>query len=208
MSTPIMRDRDIRTNLRHQLRIRHSLDDTLLIDELGLCQGNARIDIAVVNGNLSGYEIKSEADTLQRLPNQVLVYSRILDYVTVVAGGLHVEKIAKTVPEWWGITEVVTENEQLGFTVVRSTEPNPNVDPVALAQLLWRDETLAILDGLGIRKGVTGKPRRFLWQRLVEVQSLDDLKQSVRQTLKIREGWRADPPQVLNGDLSQCDARS
>lgn len=191
-----MRDRDIRTTLRDDLQSRHDLRDTLLIDELGLCQGNARIDVAVVNGTLTGYEIKSEADTLYRLPHQALVYSRILDYVTIVASRLHVEKIETLIPEWWGITEVVRQNDQLELSVIRPAERNPNVDPHALAQLLWRDEALAILNALGITKGLAGKPRCFLWQKLVEAQSLDALKQSVRQTLKIREGWRVDPPQA------------
>ena len=33
----------------------------LLIHELGVCAGLARVDIALVNGSLHGFEIKSEA---------------------------------------------------------------------------------------------------------------------------------------------------
>jgi hypothetical protein len=208
MSTLIMRDRDIRTNLRNQLKSHHDLGDTLLIDELGLCQGNARVDIAVVNGTLSGYEIKSEADTLYRLPHQAAVYSQILDYITIVASRLHIEKIATLIPEWWGITEVVPENEQLKFDVVRPAHSNPSVDPFSLAQLLWRDEVVTILMDLGFTKGLSGKPRHLLWKKLVQEQTLDDLKMRVRETLKLREGWRVDPPQTLNGDLFQFDAKS
>jgi len=207
MSTPTMRDRDIRSHLMTELRSNHDLGDTLLIDELGLCQGNARIDIAVVNGTLSGYEIKSEADTLYRLPHQVSVYSKILDYVTIVVSRPHLKKIADAVPEWWGITEAVSEKGQLAFHEVRLALSNPSIDPFSLVQLLWRDEVLAILTDLGFTKGLSGK-RELLWKKLVEAQTLEELKCRVRQTLKLREGWRVDPLQTSNGDSFQFDAKS
>src|SRR5688572_30584359 len=115
MSTPTMRDRDIRTSLHQQLERahRHYADETLFIDELGLCQGNARIDLAVVNGSLSGYEIKSECDTLQRLPHQIEVYSRALDYITIVASETHIDKIIVLIPEWWGVITTVFEDGEI-----------------------------------------------------------------------------------------------
>src|SRR5882724_5773501 len=112
MSTSTMRDRDIRLGLHRELERAHRryASETLFIDELGLCQGNARIDLAVVNGSLSGYEIKSERDTLQRLPHQVEVYSRALDYVTIVASNSHIAKTIDLIPEWWGV--LATQSHQ------------------------------------------------------------------------------------------------
>ena len=49
--------------------------DTILIEELGLCQGLARIDLATVSGVLHGYEIKSNRDRLSRLASQAETYS-------------------------------------------------------------------------------------------------------------------------------------
>ena len=66
-----MRDIDVRTVLAAEVARRYKGDaDTLIIHELGVCSGDARIDLAVVNGKLHGYEIKSDADTLKRLPAQ------------------------------------------------------------------------------------------------------------------------------------------
>lgn len=48
--------------------------DTTLIEELGLCQGLARIDLATVGGVLHGYEIKSNRDRLSRLASQAETY--------------------------------------------------------------------------------------------------------------------------------------
>jgi hypothetical protein len=87
-----MHDQDVRRSLRAEMNLRHASDpDTLVLEEFGLCQGSARIDVAVVNGSIHGYEIKSERDTLARLPSQRAVYSRALDYVTVVVADSHLK---------------------------------------------------------------------------------------------------------------------
>ncbi|WP_168198409.1 sce7726 family protein [Crassaminicella thermophila] len=50
---------------------------TKLIHEMDVCFGTSRIDIAVINGKIHGYEIKSEQDTLDRLPAQIESYNKI-----------------------------------------------------------------------------------------------------------------------------------
>jgi len=58
-----MREIDIRRALLADVRQRHRDEpDTLIREELGVCQGIARVDLAVVNGSVHGYEIKSEQD--------------------------------------------------------------------------------------------------------------------------------------------------
>jgi hypothetical protein len=204
MSTPTMRDRDIRTSLHGELARahRHYASETLFIDELGLCQGNARIDLAVVNGSLSGYEIKSERDTLQRLPHQVEVYSRALDYVTIVASESHIVKTIDLIPEWWGVLATRSQQGDISFRLVRQPQSNPSVDPYSVAQLLWRPEVVTILGDLGVKKGVTGKSRRVLWQALAETLPIDELRDRVRHTLKVRERWRSElPPSLHDGSF-------
>jgi hypothetical protein len=197
-----MRDRDIRVALRQEIDTTYRDDaDTLVIDELGLCEGEARIDIAVINGCLNGYEIKSEADTLQRLPNQVNVYSRLLDHVTVVSGGCHLEKAKTIVPEWWGLSEVIGASGTITFHVVREPRQNPLIDPFALVQLLWKDEALALLAQLGLEKGMRSKPRPVVWNRLCEATTQPELSNMVRQQLKARRNWRPAGERALGGDL-------
>ncbi len=88
-----MRDRDVRMALHHKVLMDHHEDsNTLVLDELGLRHGICRVDIAVVNSYLHGYEIKSDADTLERLPSQISVYSAVLDRVTLVVGKTHISQ--------------------------------------------------------------------------------------------------------------------
>lgn len=94
-----MRDRDVRQALhRKVLKEHHGDADTLVLDELGLRHGTCRVDIAVVNGYLHGYEIKSDSDTLERLPAQIATYGLVLDRATLVVGERHLEKAKPLIP--------------------------------------------------------------------------------------------------------------
>jgi hypothetical protein len=187
-----MRDYDIRTALKQELESINAREpDTLIIDEVGLCKGAVRVDIAVVNGTFNGYEIKSERDTLERLPLQEEVYSRTFDTVTIVTSGHHVNKITERVPCWWGITKALMIGRQVCFQVIRQPEPNPNIDPLSLVQLLWRDEALTVLEERGLAKGMLSKPRHALWQKIVDNLSVEELRKVVREHLKARENWRS-----------------
>src|SRR3972149_9340893 len=80
----------IRSALKEDLRKRHAQDNKLrIIEELGVNHGTARIDIAVVNGIMHGYEIKSDQDTLQRLPEQMNIFNAVFNKVTLVVGKSH-----------------------------------------------------------------------------------------------------------------------
>ncbi len=188
-----MRDIDVRRKLRVEVERSHRNEiDTLIVEELGLCQGIARVDLAVVNGSVHGYEIKSERDTLLRLPGQTDVYNRTLDFVTIVSAPNHSKKIRTLIPRWWGIWSAVDDGCDLRLEVVREASMNPGVDPYALAQLLWRDEALESLLDRNLASGLKSKPREELWRRLASELTLTELGQIVRNRLKRRgSDWRA-----------------
>lgn len=97
-----MRDVDVRDALHRRLAHERAGDDsTFVLDELGLCQ-QVRVDVAVINGRMSGYELKSERDTLRRLPAQIDVYSRVLDFATLVVAQKHHDHALPLLPDWWG----------------------------------------------------------------------------------------------------------
>lgn len=203
-----MRDRDIRDVLRHELLARHGEDpDTRIVEELGLCQGDVRVDVAVINGSLSGFEIKSDQDTLGRLPEQQRVYGMTLDYVTIVAHVSHIEAVEKVVPEWWGITEV-TSDAGVALTITRVARQNPHVEPYAVAQLLWRDEVLSLLGARGSAAGLADKPRRVLWQTLAREVPAAELGDLVRRQLKARSTWRSGERRRSGGDSFRSSSRS
>src|SRR5689334_21519972 len=105
-----MRDKDVRHAVRRHLTELHTGEfDTRIVEEMGIWSGSVRIDLAVINGELSGYELKSDRDTLERLPLQSRLYSRVFDKVTLVASGRHLDKAAGRIPDWWGIIEATDD---------------------------------------------------------------------------------------------------
>jgi hypothetical protein len=195
-----MRDIDVRSVLCRQLSEIHDDANTLLISELGLCQGSVRVDVAVVNGSISGFEIKSAKDTLERLPTQCEAYSRALDYVTLVTAENHLDDALRMVPDWWGISVAVEANHSISIEENRTPERNLAVDPMALAQLLWRDEALECLKELRLAAGLTSKPRRTLWAKLAQSVPPTDLGEMVRSRLKARKGWLSAQQRVSGGE--------
>jgi hypothetical protein len=187
-----MKDCDIRSAFLSVLTCQHKDDpDTLVVEELGLCEGEARVDIAVVNGCIHGFEIKSEQDTLKRLSGQVFIYSRVLDRITLVVSEIHLREALTVIPSWWGVLLVRENKGQITFAQKRKGRQNPNLDPFAIAQLLWRREAYEALRQRNLHTGLAGKPRASLWERLSGQLPLSELGGLVRSTLKLRQNWRS-----------------
>lgn len=184
-------DCSIRVALLHQLEQSCAGEvNTRVIEELGITHGIARVDIAVVNGIIHGYELKSDVDTLERLPNQIKVYNSVLDRVTLVVGKKHLHDAFKIVPDWWGVSVAkFSAPGDIEFLHIRDAKQNPAQDPFSIACLLWRDEALSILEEMECAHGVRSKNRKEIYERLCEKLSIEDLKNRVRKTLLAREGW-------------------
>jgi hypothetical protein len=190
------RDTDLRQVLDFSLRERFSeSSSTVIRHEVGICEGARRIDVAMINGHFSGWEIKSDYDSLRRLPGQVEAYGLVLDYATLVATERHLAKAVDLVPEWWGVMVATAGDRQPLLSDLRKPHINREVDPMALAQLLWRDEVMAILSREGISRGLSGKARWYVWERLCESYSLRQMRSVVRETLKERQEWPGGQPQ-------------
>lgn len=184
LTTTPSRDGDVRALLKRHLAAAHAAGPTRILDELGLCEGDVRVDVALINGELSGFEIKSPADTLARWAKQCRVYSKVLDRAWLVATDKSLE--AAKPPAWWGLMRIVETTDQLGIRVLRDAKPNPTPDALAIAQLLWHAEALEALERRGLARGVRSKRRSFAWQRMVETMTLDEIRAAVRDALRAR----------------------
>lgn len=198
-----MRDIDVRKEL-HSRKLQKFKDDgvSLVIDELEVCQGEARIDVAVVNGKLHGYEIKSEKDTLERLPSQLKVYSKVFDRVTLVVGESHIDKAKTIIPKWWGVMRAKESRGRVYLREMRAAKQNPAVDSYSLCQFLWKSEIQVIMNKHGL-PFVKSKPRKELWSVLASSLELQALSEDVRSALKNRRAWRAGQSLQRNGGSSR-----
>ncbi|MEP7235533.1 MAG: sce7726 family protein [Ignavibacteriota bacterium] len=186
-----MNDSEIRNVLLLDLGKSHG-NDTKIVNELGICQGVARIDIAMINGSLSGFEIKSEKDTLSRLPRQISFYNKVFDFITIVTTDTHLAGVRQLIPHWWGISVAAKENEVIKITTLKECDLNENVDIFSLSQLLWRDEALELLSHHGIDRGLRNKPRAILWKQISASFPYEEVSRFVRHRLKTREARISD----------------
>lgn len=185
-----MRDADVRRAVLNKLEQDHCGDlDTRIVEEMNLWSGTVRIDIAVINGELSGFELKSDRDSLARLPLQADIYSRIFDQVTLVVGCRHIENASDRIPNWWGLIQADASDECVSLTYMRPAMRNPHPEPYLVAELLWKDEAVAILDEYGLAKGWRSKRIREIHERLAAELPFRELSERVRTALKTRPEW-------------------
>ncbi len=185
-------DSEIRLALhRRRLNRQRRQPNTLVIDELGLAHAQSRIDIAVINGCVHGYEIKSGQDDLVRLENQLSIYRRTLQKLTIVADTKHLQSIADCVPEWCGIIEVERgPRGGISFIAIRSAQFNPDVEPAMLAHLLWRPEALALLKRHGYPAKELRQPRKHLYKLLSETLTPREITAAIREFMPRRQAWK------------------
>lgn len=196
MLPPAMREYDVKQAL-YEMEVGRLLEqdpDSLVVDELGIMEGKYRIDVAVINGKLHGYEIKSASDNLERLPAQQSSYSKIFDRMTLVADERHVAEAVRIIPPWWGLIAVSMREGRPYLNEIWPSRQNINIDKLPVCQLLWRQEALEILAALGLDFGVRTKSRRLMWQRLADSLELDQLRKIVSAKLKARSNWRVPAP--------------
>lgn len=164
---------------------------------------NERADVVVVGRTMAGYEIKTECDTLRRLPRQVAAYGRLFDTCTVVLAERHLDAALDLVPEWWGVVAYVNSERPLAFREVRPATANISVDPETLVRLLWRAEVRVALLALGTDPDPRAS-RASMWQHLLELIDLGRLKEIVRAAIIVRDPQSARLPtrRFCGGDIS------
>lgn len=189
-----MLDRDIRAYLYTTYLKKYEEDkDSWVVPEMGLCDHTARIDIGVINGQLVGYEIKSDRDTLTRLPNQLKIYNQVFDSITIVCGPKHLGKLQSFLELQPHVGLLVTQHLHGKWDLVTVREPsqNPNRSSMMIASLLWHEEAKALLVDQGLGKGLSRLRRWELWERLAEhFTDPDEMSSHVRRILKARSTWR------------------
>jgi hypothetical protein len=187
-----MRELDVR-RLLYRTEIRRMLGEnpkSRVVDELELLRGVVRVDVALISDTLHGFEIKSGLDNLLRLPHQQEAYGKVFERMTLVAHERHVEEAVKMVPKYWGL---ITVGEREGVPFANQIWParlNTDLDRLAMAQLLWREEVLELMEYFDLGRGIKSKPRKVLWKALAASLTTEQLKAFVCFKLRTRKGWK------------------
>lgn len=186
-----MRDPEIRKLLRETELSRFINDgESKIVDELDLPVAGARLDLAVLNGNIHGYEIKSASDTLNRLPSQIIAYSKVVDYLSIVTEDNHLEKIKATAPKWVGLFVCRKINDKLSVIQVRKPRLNKLQEGFFIAKLMWREELIDCLTqhNVSFRK----KDRNWiLCETIASKLDVSQISSITLERLKSRTDWKS-----------------
>lgn len=199
-------DKDIRRMLLKEfVKKQEFITDptTVIINELDVCFGSARIDLAVINGKMHGFEIKSERDNLDRLSSQVEFYCKVFDTLTLVISENHWPKVTQLIPEWWGIYCIVKDKNQPNIEAKRAPKQNNNIEALNLTQLLWKEELFELLKSNSVSKGIKSKTRLELGKMVTQRVEKEQIASFVRRKFKTREPWKAVQLQQLYDGLPQ-----
>jgi hypothetical protein len=177
----------VRDALRRRL-VAESGESLETVAEFWVPRSHVRADLAVIGRSMDGFEIKTERDSLQRLPRQAVAYGRVFDQCTVVVAEKHCDRVHGMLPPWWGIT-TVSGNGTVVFTEVRAADSNPELDPDTLVRLLWHDEAMAALTRLG-REPDKQSSRNSLWHELLQLP-VTELREVVRRAILHRDPAQA-----------------
>ncbi len=199
MNKTVIAKRNTGADIRYALYARHlhrirARPDTLVINELGLAHAKCRIDVAVINGCIHGYEIKSAIDTLGRLDRQLKIYCQTLQKLTLVVATKHVDAVMGIIPKWCGLIEVKEgPRGGISFHRMQKSQSNPHVKPYMVAHLLWREEVKDLLKERGVALRDLQGNRKQLYKMLCKTMSLNEITTSILGCMEHRKAWRDFP---------------
>lgn len=175
----------------HRSIVRADAGHDLLVDEFVIGE-RGRIDIAHIGHHLSGFELKSDLDNLDRLPRQMEVFSEVFDFCTLVITARHLSKARRIVRPGWGLAVVERDDSgTLNYVQIRKPKQRRARDRTALSEILWRDELIDALESFDLARGYRSATRPELAARLATAVDRDALRQIVANSLMARQGWRA-----------------
>ncbi len=136
-----------RAALTHRILLgRHSLQTASMLSEFRV--GRCKVDVAILNGTSTAYEIKSERDSLTRLQRQVDAYSQVFSRVYVIAAEDHVAAVKAAVPTEVGILRL---NRKYQISTLRESIERPEcLSSAAIFDSIRTIEARTILEDLEI----------------------------------------------------------
>ena len=137
---------------------------------------NVRLDVLQFsNGLLTGYEIKSDADDLKRLPNQVASYPAMTDLNYLVVGDVLHDEAIKLLPNNWGIMRARLSNGIVSLTTERVAVLNSQL---TFDELLIHCRLPAIKKQIG---ALLPKPMRPGFRKLIKLQMGAEIQKYIAQ---------------------------
>ncbi|MFT3985605.1 MAG: sce7726 family protein [Lachnospiraceae bacterium] len=149
--------------------------------------GRSRADAFMVSEELTGFEIKSDRDSLERLSGQIKYYNLYCDAVYLVTGVKYADRMQEYLPDFWGIYCIKQyKDKHTELVLIREAKPNPEAKLKSQLRLLWRNELIAIIKRNGLGR-VSGLNKQKLVEKLLKILPFELLHKEICEELLERE---------------------
>lgn len=183
-----MRDTDVRPALVAAVARRVGAQPHVLVPEVDVrWRVPARMDALLVADRISGFEIKSDVDSLTRLPRQIEAYGAVVERAVLVVGDRHLAAGTATVPDWWTVWGARWRGDKVVIREVRRGRLNPNLNPLAVTSFMSRDDLSEALGDRGFTR--------------LSTYNVDELRQLLASNVSTRETVRLARTAMLENQL-------
>lgn len=145
-----MYDSDIRVALRNRLEKRFHGHPHLVVPEVDVRWGTTvRIDEMLITNKVSGFEIKSDHDSIARFERQIRGYNPFVHQAHLVVGQRLMARATAMLPPWWGVLSAVQSESGVKLKELRRARKNPEFNPIMLTTYMSKSDLTRELRALG-----------------------------------------------------------
>lgn len=168
--------------------------------------GRSRADvIMIVEHEIIGLEIKSDADSYERLKRQARDYNKFCDKNYIVIGKSHLKHVSEHIAASWGIICMQQQRTDgravVEIVEVRSAQQNPKCRLENQITWMWRPELARIQEKNRLPK-YKAKSKQFVQKVLLERVEPELLKRQMIEELFERDYtlWNEEMEKYRNGE--------
>ncbi|MFK5985141.1 MAG: sce7726 family protein, partial [Pseudomonadota bacterium] len=168
---------------------RHNMNTATLLNEFRV--NKSKVDLAILNGITTAYEIKSEFDNFNRLSSQLEDYSKFFEKVFVVTAEANLGKIESKLPENVGLI-ILTKKGTLA-TKKEASSNLRTLDHLVVLDALRQKEYIGILESYFSKKLTIPNMELYGYAKKMIVNiPQEDLNQLLIKELKNRKipAWK------------------
>jgi len=159
-------------------------DDTVIISEMPVAAFPRRADLVVANGNLLGFEIKSDGDKTSRLKGQIDAYRAAFEGMIIVTAAKHLNEVLTCAPLTVGVFVIDdVENEVPKARMIRKPHIRKMDIDTAIRQM--RAVDLYRL-ARSYRVAAAGENDRFTLEQRVKLLPVADVRRAALNAVKAR----------------------
>lgn len=179
-----MLDTDIRQILLKNLHLIPSMRKVSYVEEWFISRKVIADVVGITSECLTGFEIKSDGDSLTRLANQIVSYDKVCRFNYIVVSDKFKNTIENHIPSHWGIIYVTHD----GIEILKEAKDH-DITIKSLFWVLWRAEMVECMKQHKL-KGYSKLRMSQITAVIIKELDAEIVEQYVYHTLLQRNSWK------------------